>query len=105
MPESVRDKLNDAFSAACEAAKEEGREEGLEKGLETGREEGLEKGREEGREEGIALAVNVLAPSDDASPIVSSGANETALTQSLAHQVCLGHSPMLGLDFSVRVRC
>ena len=68
MSESTREKLHAAFEAV--------------------REEGREEGKQKGREEGVALAVNILAPSDDVSPIDINDSNATAAVKSLAHQVC-----------------
>ena len=80
MPQDVRDKLNEVFAAIHEAGKAKGRTEGEEKG----------------RKEGVALAVQVLAPSETPHPIVNDAANESpdtqiaiTNTQQLAHRVCM----------------
>ena len=84
MPQDVRDKLNEVFAAIHEAGKA--------KGEAKGRKEGEEKGRKEG----VALAVQVLAPSETPHPIVNDAANENpdtqiaiTNTQQLAHRVCM----------------
>ena len=84
MPQDVRDKLNEVFAAIHEAGKA--------KGEAKGRKEGEAKGRKEG----VALAVQVLAPSETPHPIVNDAANENpdtqiaiTNTQQLTHRVCM----------------
>ena len=76
MPQDVRDKLNEVFAAIHEAGKAKGEAKGL--------------------KEGVALAVQVLAPSETPHPIVNEAANENpdtqiaiTNTQQLAHRVCM----------------
>ena len=76
MPQDVLDKLNEVFAAIHEAGKA--------------------KGATEGRKEGVALAVQVLAPSETPHPIVNEAGNENpdteiaiTNTQQLAHRVCI----------------